>query len=67
MDAKAQALIKAYLKNKLFLVVEPTVAGKTAIEKMLQKSAVARKNVKFSKTAENALDIMKDMIKSLWA
>ncbi|MEE3078679.1 MAG: hypothetical protein VX341_05025 [Bdellovibrionota bacterium] len=61
MDAQSQALIKAYIKNKLFLVVEPTVAGKTAIEKMLQKTAVARKNVKFSKTAENALDIMKDM------
>lgn len=61
MDAQTQALIKAYIKNKLFLVVEPTVAGKTAIEKMLQKTAVARKNVKFSKTAESALDIMKDM------
>ncbi len=62
MDAKAQALIKAYLKTKSFLVVEPTVAGKTAIEKMLQKTAVARKNVKFAKTLESALEIMKDQM-----
>ena len=59
MDAKAQAQIKAYLKTKSFLVVEPTVAGKTAIEKMLQKTAVARKNVKFAKTLESAIEIMK--------
>ncbi len=60
MDAKAQALIKAYLKNKYFLVVEPTVAGKTAIEQMLKKTAVPRKNVKFAKNMEMAIDILKN-------
>lgn len=60
MDAKAQALIKAYLKNKYFLVVEPTVAGKTAIEQMLKKTAVPRKNVKFAKNMEMAIEILKN-------
>ncbi|EQC43100.1 hypothetical protein [Bacteriovorax sp. DB6_IX] len=59
MDAKAQQLIKQYMKNKTFLVVEPTVAGKTAVEQMLKKTAVARKNVQFAKNVEMALEIMK--------
>jgi len=61
MDAKAQQLIKQYMKNKTFLVIEPTVAGKTAVEQMLKKTAVARKNVQFAKNVEMALDIMKEM------
>ncbi len=60
MDAKAQALIKAYLKNKHFLVVEPTVAGKTAIEQMLKRTAVPRKNIKFARNMEMAIDILKN-------
>jgi hypothetical protein len=60
MDAKAQQLIKQYMKNKTFLAIEPTVAGKTAVEQMLKKTAVARKNVQFAKNVEMALEIMKE-------
>lgn len=60
MDSKAQQLIKQYMKGKVFLVVESTVAGKTAIEKMLKKTAVARKNVHFAKNIEGALAGMKE-------
>ncbi len=61
MDAKAQQLIKQYMKNKTFLAVESTVAGKTAIEQMLKKTAIARKNIQFAKNIEMALEIMKEL------
>jgi tetratricopeptide (TPR) repeat protein len=55
MDQKTQQQIRSYMKDKRFLVVDGTTAGKTAIEVMLKKSAVARKNVSFMKTLSTAL------------
>lgn len=60
MDAKTQQQIKTYMKNKKFLAVEASVAGKTAIESMLTKTAVARKNVFFAKNEQMAMEIIKE-------
>lgn len=60
MDAETQQLIKSYMKNKKFLAIDSTATGKTAIETMLTKTAIARKNIFFAKNLSLALEIMKE-------
>ncbi|EQC43943.1 hypothetical protein [Bacteriovorax sp. Seq25_V] len=60
MDAKAQQLLKKYMKNKKFLSIEPSVASKTAIETMLMKTAIPRKNIHHAKNLHMAMEIIKE-------
>lgn len=60
MDAKTQQLIKTYMKGKKFLAIDATSTGKTAIETMLTKTAIARKNIYFAKNIAMAKEIIKD-------
>ncbi len=60
MDAKAQQLLKKYMKNKKFLSIEPSVAAKTAIETMLMKTAIPRKNIHHAKNLQMAHELLKE-------
>lgn len=59
MDQKLIEIIKTYVKGKKFLVVDNTNVGKASIKKMLQQTAVSKKNILTASNFDEAQELIK--------
>lgn len=59
MDQKLIELVKTYVKGKKFLIVDNTNVGKASIKKMLQQTAVNKKNILTATNFDEATELIK--------
>lgn len=59
MDQKLIELVKTYVKGKKFLIVDNTNVGKASIKKMLQQTAVNKKNILTATNFDEASELIK--------